>query len=140
MSRARFILLVLCSLALSLQAQAQSFVVVVGPHSPLKHLSPHDISNVFLGRIESLPGAGTVRPVELRDDAELRLAFHAAITGMSEHKLRSHWAAMVFTGKARPPWRYVSVDLLRARLQEDPHAVGYLRRQDLDASLKQVFP
>ena len=79
MSRARLILLALCGLALALQVQAQSFVVVVGARSPLKHVSAHDLSNVFLGRIESVPGAGTLRPVELRDDTELRLAFHAAI-------------------------------------------------------------
>nr|WP_295131011.1 hypothetical protein [uncultured Roseateles sp.] len=140
MNRGHLLALTLSALALSAQAQSTDYVVVVGNRSPLKHLSQHDISNVFLGRVEWLPGSGTVRPIEPKDDEELRLMFHAAITGMNEHKLRAHWAAMVFTGKARPPAKCATIDLLRTRLHEDPHAIAYLRRHDMDPALKQVFP
>lgn len=136
----RLLAFVFWGLSVFAQAQPSSYVVVVGQHSRLKHLNAHELSNIFLGRIEALPGIGVVRPIEAAEDSPLRLAFHAEITGMSEHKLRSHWAAMVFTGKARPPLKCESVTALRSRLNEDPQTIGYVRREDLDNSLKQVFP
>jgi hypothetical protein len=141
MKRLRLLASVVCVwLNCTAQAQPTSFVVVVGQQSSRTKLSSYDISNVFLGRVESLPGSGDIKPIELKDEDELRLFFHTEMTGMSEHKLRSHWAAMVFTGKAKPPLRFPSLDSLKARLREDAQAIAYIRRQDLDASLKQVFP
>lgn len=121
-------------------ADDQDLVVVVGRGSAVSSVSAYEIGHVFLGRLTGLQGVGAVHPLELRDDHEARLRFHAEIVGMSEHKLRAHWAAMVLTGRARPPQRVGSIEELKERLKADAKAIAYVRREQLDGSLKQVYP
>lgn len=121
-------------------AFGQDLVVVVGRGSAVSAVSAYEIGHVFLGRLSGLSGVGTVHPMELRDDHDARLRFHAEIAGMSEHKLRAHWAAMVLTGRARPPQRMGSIEELKERLKADAQAIAYVRREHLDGSLKQVYP
>lgn len=111
-------------------------VVVAGASSPLSALSKQEVSNIYLGKTRALPNGQEAMPLDLPEDQEARVEFLNAITGKTEVQYKAYWARMVFSGAGRPPKLAANASKTKALLANNPNAIGYISKDDLDASVK----
>jgi ABC-type phosphate transport system substrate-binding protein len=114
---------------------AAEIVVVAGKHSSIESLSTREINDIFLGNATSLPKIGKVVPLDRSDD-KLRAEFYQDYIGRDLPQIKAHWAKNIFTGRGYPPKTVNSLDELRALLQRNPNAIGYVTADKVDASMK----
>jgi ABC-type phosphate transport system substrate-binding protein len=127
-------------LGLSAQASMAELVVVVSAKNPLAALTENQVANIFLGR-SSFPMSGEdAVPVDLAEDSAVRAEFYRQVTGKSGAQLKAYWSKLIFTGRAQPPREVPDAAALKKLLDSKPAAVGYLDKNDVDASVKVVLP
>lgn len=114
-------------------------VVVVSSKSPAASLSAEQVADIFLGRLATLPGSGPAVPVDQPEGAAVREDFYSKVTGKTAAQLKAHWAKQIFTGKGQPPKEVADANGIKKLIAENPNIVGYMGRQDVDASVKVLF-
>lgn len=125
----RLIFVLLCGLAALCQAEV---AVIVHPESGVT-LTPAQVTSVYLGLDRSLT------PVDLRQWNDTRTHFYHALIGKNEAQLKSHWAALIFTGKGRPPRGVPDQAAMLDRIANDPRAIGYVDRERVDNRVHVLF-
>jgi ABC-type phosphate transport system substrate-binding protein len=125
-------------LALPLLTHAQT-VVVVSSKSSATILTAEQTVDIFLGKLSTLPGASSAIPVDLPEGSPVREDFYRKTTGKSEAQLTAYWSRILFTGKGHRPPEVLDSTAVKKFVANNPNAVGYLRRSDVDASVKIIF-
>jgi ABC-type phosphate transport system substrate-binding protein len=126
----------------ALLATSTSFaetVVVVSSKSGATNLTADQVSEIFLGRLATLPGGGQAVPVDWPEGAPIREEFYTKVMGKTAAQLKAHWAKQIFTGKGQPPKEVADAAGIKKLIAENPNIVGYMGRQDVDASVKVLF-
>lgn len=118
---------------------AAGVVVVTHPSSSVQSLTRDQISQLFLGRSNTLPDGKAVTLVDLAEGSELRVVFVTQVLGKSEQQLRSHWTRMIFSGKGQPPRSVGSSAEVARFVSTTPGAVGYIDSKDLVAGKIKVL-
>ena len=108
-------------------AQAADIVVIVSPASTL---TKEQIADVFLGKNTS------AAPVDLPESSPVRAAFYSKATGKEAAQVKAAWTRLVFSGKAQPPKELPDAAAVKKAVAADPHAVGYVEKSAVDASVK----
>lgn len=124
-------LLLMCT---AVEAAAE-VVVVVGRNSPIQSLDRHNINDIFLGNATTLPNVGKVTPLDSGEES-VRAEFYQDFTGRNLSQIKSHWARNIFTGRGYPPKVINSIDELKSLLQSNPKAIGYVRPDKVDESMR----
>jgi len=83
-------------------ANAEKMAIVVNKSSSLSSLSLAEAQQIFSGQLRSLNGMA-VQTVDLPSGDAQRNFFYQKLLGRSPDQMRSHWARLIFTGKAKPP-------------------------------------
>ena len=90
------------ALAALLPAAAHAeVVVVVSANSPVTSLTAAQASQIFLAKSVTLPGGGAATPIDIAS-GPVRDEFYTKVTGKDAAQLKSYWAQLTFTGKAKP--------------------------------------
>jgi hypothetical protein len=106
-------------------ASTESLLVIVSSNSPINHLSPNDLADLFLGRGDLRTGwRKDLKPLDQKDPA-LRERFYQNVAAMSLNRLRAYWAKRVFTGRGRPP-EELSIEEAGQAVLSDPSIITYL--------------
>ena len=127
------------SLGLFAQGSMAELVVVVSAKNSLTGLSEDQVANIFMGRSSfSMSGEDAV-PIDLAEDSAARAEFYRQVTGKSSAQLKAYWSKLIFTGRAQPPREVTDAAALKKLLDSRPSAVGYLDKNDVDASVKVVL-
>lgn len=53
--------------------------------------------------------------------------------------MKALWTRLIFTGKAKPPKEVASDADLKKAVAADPKAIGYIKKSEVDGSVKVVF-
>ncbi len=114
-------------------------VVVTGAKSSSITLSKNQVSDVFLGKVSSLPDGSSVTPIDLSESSPLRDEFYLKVTNKSAAQAKAHWAKLYFTGRGMPPREVTDSSDLKRILNSTPSAIGYIERSSLDSSVKVIF-
>ena len=114
---------------------AEELVVVVHPDTTFDHLSRADLINIFMGRYQQFPDGQPAFPLDLADSSE---SFYRKLVDKTPAELRSYWARLVFSGRACPPRRLPAARQLIDVVANNPGAVGYLDRSQVDERVKIV--
>jgi ABC-type phosphate transport system substrate-binding protein len=117
---------------------ADVLVVTGAKNSPIT-LSKNQISDVFLGRVTSLPDGRNATPVDQSESSPLRGEFYMKMTNKSATQARAHWEILHFTGRGLPPRAGTDSDEVKKILNSIPGAIGYIERSSLDGSVKVIF-
>lgn len=125
--------------ALLLAAPATAQVVVVGAKSPAANLSKEQTSDLFLGKLTTLPGGGAPELMDLPESSPVREDFYSKVTGKSAAQAKAYWSKLSFTGKGTPPKEAASSADIKKAVGGNPNAVGYIEKSAVDASVKVVF-
>lgn len=121
----RFLLL-LAWLCLAPAAHADEVVVIVHP-SNAAALTPKDIANLFLGKTATFPDGRPARPLALQDGSPVRDEFNRKFLKKTNQQLDAYWASLIFTGRVIPPRQVASEAELRAQVEANRDAIGFLR-------------
>jgi ABC-type phosphate transport system substrate-binding protein len=113
-------------------------VLVVSAKSSIDHLSKKDLADIFLGRATRLPDGEQVVPIDQDEGSAARDEFYATFTGKTPAQLRAHWSKIIFTGRGKPPLSVPNGVEARKFVVTNPHAIAYLDRSQLDATVKPV--
>ena len=115
----------------------EPIAVVVGHDSAVTRLSLDDLREIYLRRRRAWPNGLPVMPINLPADDELRERFSRRVLGRTPADLLSYWNARYFEG-VKPPLVLLTPAAVRAYLQRQPEAIGYLPASEVDDTLRIV--
>lgn len=114
-------------------------VVVVSSKSSATSLTAEQAADIFMGKLNTLPGGGQAVPVDQPEGSALREEFYTKTTGKSAAQLKAYWSKIIFTGKGQPPKEAPNSNGIKKLLAENPNSIGYMDRSDVDSSVKVLF-
>ncbi|MCV2420357.1 hypothetical protein [Paucibacter sp. DJ2R-2] len=128
-------LMLLCALPL---AQAQ-VAVIVNPKNAAASMTADQVSNIFLGKSNTLPSGAAAAAVDLPESAATRDQFYSKVTGKQAPQVKAAWSRLVFSGKATPPKELASAAEVKKFVAANPDAIGYIEKSAVDGSVKVVL-
>ena len=120
-------------------SQAADLVVIVSAHSAVETLAPEQVAAIFLGQSARFPGGAIATAVDQPLGSEERRQFYLRVAGKTPALLKAHWSKMVFTGRGQPPRELQDSAAVRRAVADDPGLIGYIDREALDPSVRQVL-
>lgn len=135
--RLLFFLLLLSS-CLS-QAARADIVVVVHPESPLRQLSPQEVSDLYLGRVRSIQGSERLLILDQPRDSELRSRFFQQLNGMSLRSVNAYWARLQFSGVSQPPFPLPDSQAVIKTVHHNRLAIGYVEALSVTGDVRPLL-
>ncbi|MEJ6005213.1 hypothetical protein WG899_06625 [Paucibacter sp. AS339] len=116
-------------------AQAQVVVIV---HPSVAALAPksEQIANLFLGKVDSLPGSPVLTPIDQSEGKPTRSQFYKAVANRDEAQIKAYWSRIMFTGRAQAPRALGSDAEVKRLVAATPGAIGYIDKAALDGTVK----
>jgi ABC-type phosphate transport system substrate-binding protein len=100
-------------------------------------MDAEEAKRIFLGHGASVGGQPLVVVYHSADDT--RTDFETKILGKTGAPLQAYWSQLVFTGRAAPPLEVAGDHGVKAKINENPSAIGYISDGAVDSSVKVVF-
>lgn len=130
---------ILATVSLLLFSQiALSQVTVIVNAANSATLSESDVKRIFLGKMKTYPGAGTVIAVNLTEGSATKSYFDDTLLGKSQSQMKAFWAKSVFSGKGSPPQELASDADIVKLVAENPAVIGYVSTADVPSTVKVV--
>lgn len=125
-------LLLLFSLSWLATASHADIAVIVHPDA---HGTPTrtDVINIYLGLDRSLT------PTDLQEWTYPRTEFYQDLVRKNPAQLKSYWAALIFTGKGRPPKAVRNQATMLEQVAANPRAIGYVDSALVDERVRILF-
>lgn len=114
-------------------------LVVTNANSSLTTLSKNQISDVFLGKVVSLPDGSSPTLIDQPDSSPLREEFYMKVMNRTAAQAKTLWAKLFFTGRGEPPLKGNDDPDVKKLVSSIPGAIGYIERSSLDSGLKVLF-
>jgi len=134
--------LIALSLALADAGTAASapepIAIVVGRDSAVSSMSLDELREIYLRRRRAWPDGLAIMPINLPADDGTRVRFSRRVLGRPPADMLPYWNARYFEG-VRPPLVLLSPAAVRAYLQHQPEAIGYLPASEADDTLRVVL-
>lgn len=128
--------LILISLILTL-SQAGEYAVVASAKSPIETLNIRFVKDIFLKK-RTFYHDTQVIPVNLGASNPVRLVFEKEVLGMERDYINEYWIINHYKG-VKPPLVQRSEMGIRAFVANQLNAVGYLRKELVDESVKVLY-
>lgn len=112
--------------------------VIVNHQSTVENLGAEQVQKIFLGKISIVQKQGRLTPFDL-PEGTIRANFYHRVIKKSSVQVTSHWAMMVFTGRAQPPEEVASEKDMVRLVANNPLAIGYVDQSQLDGTVKPVY-
>lgn len=130
--------LIAVGLALSLNCSASlaDVVVVASVKCPVTTLSKEQVANIFMGKTTLFPDGERALPVDQAEGAASRDEFYSRFAEKSAAQIKAYWSRLIFTGRGQPPKSVLNDSEVKKQLAENPHAIGYIQRSMVDASVR----
>jgi ABC-type phosphate transport system substrate-binding protein len=128
-----------CLLGASLPAMAASGIVIIAHRdSPLQALTPREVSDLYLGRMRSLPAdaSSLLALYDHPSDHALRARFFHELNGMTLKQLNAYWARLRFSGAVLPPDTLPNSRAVVEAVGKNRVAIGYVDASAVDNSVK----
>jgi len=119
--------------ALSLSAFASWGQIVVIGNPAAAALSKDQVSDLFLGKNQSLT------PIDQAEGGAIYADFYKKATGRDVAQVKATWSRLVFTGKGQAPKQLPDSAAVKKAVAADPKAVGYIEKSAVDASVKALL-
>jgi len=106
----------------SLTATAE--IKVVANATNHASVSIDDIADVYLGKLNTLPGGVKVVPFDQAE--EVKNEFYKKVAKRDPAQLKAYWSRLIFTGKGQPPKELGSDAEVIRYVASNPEAIGYV--------------
>lgn len=131
-------MLVMMSLCVLHTATAAA-VVIGNPGISIDSLSSAQVSQVFLGKMGTLPDGTKVVIIDHQDGESIKDQFYEKVVGKSPSQLKAYWAKIIFTGEGVPPKAYPGDKAVKDQVSATPGAIGYVDSGSVDKTVKVLF-
>jgi len=139
MTKAAVTCLLIVLLALQAETACAELVVVTGPKSGVEHLTQQEVIFLYMGRWRMLPSGLPAMPIDLAIDSPERADFYRRLVNKEPSEIKAYWSRLVFSGGSRPPYATENREELIRLIHNNPGAIGYLDRSQVDSRLRIVF-
>ncbi len=112
-----------------LQAQGNSFRVVVNASNPVDSLTKTEVSRLFLKRDTRWKNGFGVSPADQLPRSELRAEFSESIHSKKTQWIKSYWQKLIFSGRNTPPPELQSDREVLDFVRHNVGAIGYVSAQ-----------
>ncbi|WNJ97919.1 hypothetical protein RND59_17520 [Vibrio ruber] len=116
-------LLILCPL--SYAKPQPGILVIANAATHLSTLTHHEIRQIYMGGTLSRK----YQAVTLTVGNPTRILFNTKVIGLTESRIQSYWAQLLFTGRSHPPIELSSVQELLNYIAKTNNAIGYVPAQ-----------
>ncbi|MEO7795334.1 MAG: phosphate ABC transporter substrate-binding protein [Thermoanaerobaculia bacterium] len=113
-------------------------VVIVSRESAVTSLTRDQIADLFLGKLNRLPGGEKAVPLDQPEGSAVRNSFYSGFAGKTAAQVKAHWSKIIFTGRGQPPAQVPDGPTARRRVAEDPGAIAYIERALADETVRIV--
>jgi ABC-type phosphate transport system substrate-binding protein len=111
--------------------------IVVNKENPVSDISLAELKDIFLGVRQSWNGGDRIVTVGREEGSKEREIVLDKIYNMSGTQLKQYWTAKVIRGNnVNPPKTFPSDELIKQLVQRVPNAVGYIRADQADDTVK----
>jgi ABC-type phosphate transport system substrate-binding protein len=125
---------------LTVSAATEEVDVVVNKTNGLGSLSREELRRIFMGEKSSWPGGKHITVLMLERGQPERQVILREVYKMNESDYTKYFLQAAFTGRVQAaPRDLSSAAEMKARLTANPNAIGYLKKEDLDDSVKMLL-
>lgn len=103
-------------------AQHSEVWVIANPSASVDSLSRGEIRQIFMGGTLSRKFDAVSLPV----GDSTRIKFNTQVIGLTESRIQSYWAQLLFTGRSKPPKEFPQVEEVLNYVAHVENAVGYV--------------
>ena len=132
-ARTRALSLVLC---LASSVAMADVVAVVSSKSAITTLSKSQVSDIFFGKIASLPNGVQLVPIDQVEGTAARDEFYLKVAGKSPAQVKAYWSKIIFTGRGQPPQEVRDSVEVKKRIVGNVAAIGYIDLDMVDSSVR----
>jgi len=114
-------------------------VAIVSAKNPTTTLSAEQVSDIFLRKASAFPGGATAVPLDQAENSPQRDEFYTKLMHKSAVQMKSYWSRIIFSSKGEPPKSLPDSKEIKKAVANDPNAIGYIDKSNIDSSVKAVF-
>jgi ABC-type phosphate transport system substrate-binding protein len=130
-------LMMSCAKLLTLSAALDEIHVVVNKSNTMGPLSREEIRRIFAGEKSSWPGGKRITVLMLARGRPEREIILREVFKMNESDYTKYFLQAAFTGRVQAaPKDLSSAAEMKARLAANPNAIGYLKKENVDDSVR----
>lgn len=126
-----------CARLLTASAAVEEVDVVVNKSNNAGPLSREEVRRIFMGEKSSWPGGKRITVLMLARDQPERGVILGEVFKMNESDYTRYFLQAAFTGRVQAaPKDLLSATQMKTRLAANPNAIGYLKKRDVDDSVR----
>ena len=110
-------------------------VLIAHLHAPVNSISRDEAINIYMGRLRRFPTGESVQPLDGPDKAQ----FYRLLVNKELADINAYWARLVFSGRTSPPRTFDQSTAVVDYVSENPDAVGYIQRTELNPNVKVIL-
>ncbi len=129
-----------CAQLLTVNAAFEEVDVVVNKTNGVSSLSRQELRMIFMGEKSSWPGGKHITVLMLERGQPERQVILREVYKMNESDYTRYFLQAAFTGRVQAaPRDLSSAAEMKTRLAANPNAIGYLKKEDVDDSVKTLL-
>jgi len=126
-----------CARILTVSAAVEEVDVVVNKTNVVSSLSREELRKIFMGEKNSWPGGKHITVLMLEKGQPERQLILREVYKMNESDYTKYFLQAAFTGRVQAAPRDLSSTAeMKTRLAANPNAIGYLKQEDVDNSVR----
>ena len=123
------------SIMLASVSQAE-IAIIVNNSVSVPSISADVAANIFLGKVNELPGGIRMVPIDQEDSQKARAEFYNKVVKKDAAQLNAYWSRLIFTGKGEPPKKMADNADVLALVAANPNIIGYVDASAVTSSVK----
>jgi ABC-type phosphate transport system substrate-binding protein len=110
--------------------------IIVNNSVSVQSITVDEAANIFLGKVNELPGGIRMVPIDQEDGQKVRAEFYAKVVKKDAAQLNAYWSRLIFTGKGEPPKKMADNADVLALVAANPNIIGYVDASAANSSVK----
>lgn len=123
------------SLMLASVSQAE-IAIIVNNSVSVPSISADVAANIFLGKVNELPGGIRMVPIDQEDGQKAHAEFYNKVVKKDAAQLNAYWSRLIFTGKGEPPKKMADNADVLALVAANPNIIGYVDASAVNSTVK----
>jgi len=117
-------------------ASVADIAVIVHPSYAVSNATGEELSRLFLGKADTLPGGDRLIPLDQVEGNPARNAFYLKVANKNAAQLNAYWSRLIFTGQGQPPKALESDAVVVDLVSKNPSMVGYVNSSQVTTGVK----
>lgn len=110
--------------------------IVVNNSVAVSSITVDVAANIFLGKVDELPGGTRMVPIDQEDGQKARTEFYSKVVKKDAAQLNAYWSRLIFTGKGEPPKKVADNTDVLALVAANPNIIGYVDASAVNSTVK----